>query len=184
MDNSTTICWNVQRTVLWIKQNNMYIRSRHVRHVKDSGEGKYHMTHMSVLRSYISNHMFFVTVRAFPARSKSCELSGQTWCRRWPAPLRDFSPWQQTFGETKSRDDMRGKTREEEETEQPDVSYVGVIVDLLSLSFNPAAHLPFCHSYTSGPPSFFSDCCSHFSFASLCTQANIPLSARTNNSVI
>lgn len=145
----------------------IFLRSRHVRHVKDSGEGKYHMTHMSVLRSYISNHMFFVTVRAFPAPSKSCELSGQTWCRRRPAPRWDFSPWQQKFVETKSRDAMKNKRRRRNRAARCDLCWCDCWLTLAVVQ--PARPPPVMPRRREWP------CCSCFSHASLCTQATIPL---------
>lgn len=56
---------------------------------------------------------FFLRVRVIPTWSISCEMSRQTQCRRWPAPLQDVSPRQQMF--VKRKQTRRENTRRRRE---------------------------------------------------------------------
>lgn len=104
----------------------MYILAKRAILLQD----KYHMTNSVCFKVIYFKPHVFVCVRAFPTWSISCEMSGQTWRRRWPAPLRDVSPRQRMFVETKSRgEDRRGKTGEEEEEENEEQVVIYVSVD-------------------------------------------------------
>lgn len=107
-------------------------------------------TTWQIIRWYTSNHMFFLWVRKlFPTWSISCEMSGQTRCRRWPAPLRDVSPWQRMFVETKSRaEDRRGKTGGDEKEKKKSRLVIYASVDCWLALAVSLAHfsLPSPHS--------------------------------------